>query len=182
MNNSFFVRYLVLALCLAASLSAKATSIQVRQECGFGYVECGPPLFVLAKNGSAVNYQVDEQGKSIFSLAYIGNDFVMTALQPNTVATDGALPYGLDIYWGDGPLIQKWDCTPPTDPACQGGTAIEFISWMSFPTDPAVPTIVHIPTVPEPDLSMLALVGFGVVAYRLGSEKWKANQLQRRLI
>jgi hypothetical protein len=179
-KNSILVRCLVLLSCLFAGASANANnsaekSIQVRQECGFSYVECGPPVFKLIQNGSAVNYQADDHGQAIFSLAYVGNDFVLTALQPNTIALDGALPYGLDIYWGDGPLIQKWDCTPQSDPACQGGTAIDFIAWMRFPTDPATPTIVHIPSVPEPASGLLAIFGFGVIACWVRSEGHKSK-------
>jgi hypothetical protein len=165
MKIAVLMRCLVFVLNMGAIFGAQAHTIQVQQECGFSFSVCGS-LDTLVRDGSPVHYQSDEHGNPIFSLAYVGNQFVMTALMPNEVATGGSLPYGLDVYFGGMPPVQKWDCFPQGAPECAGATAIDFIAWMEFPTDPAHPLTLTIPSVPEPDAAMLAMLGLGVVALK----------------
>ncbi|HEX5310798.1 hypothetical protein [Aquabacterium sp.] len=155
---NFFPLIWRLAIAWAALLGshAHASSLTLRQECGFGFVLCGPE-FSLVQNGPAANYQNDENGNPIFSLAYIDDHFVMTALMPNVVASTGGTPYGLDIYRGDIPLVPRQDCVDCSN------TSLAFLPWFTFPQDPGSPLLVPIPSVPEPTTPLLVLFGLAIV-------------------
>jgi len=170
MKTTALVRCLVLILALSANWSLHAASIQVRQECGLYFSECtlGLVVHTLTQNGPAENYSPGEAPVPIFSLAYVGNSFVMTALYPNHVATDtqhyGHL-YGLDVYMGGRPIIGRMEppCDPVLYPECVPSTSLGFVSSDGFPTDPAHPFVMALPAVPEPASGALALIGLAVV-------------------
>lgn len=120
-------------------------SVQVQMECGFSFVPCGNQGVLRVKQGAeAVPF---DDGSDRYLLKYENNSIVMTAVLPHVVP--GALPYGLDIYRGDVPIVQRQSprCEPggsnnPTP--CTPDTALAFVAWYDFPTDPATPRVVPI--------------------------------------
>jgi hypothetical protein len=124
-------------------------SVQVQMECGFSFAPCGPQGVLRVKQGAgAVTF---DDGSDRYLLKYENNSIVMTAVLPHVVPA--ALPYGLDIYRGDVPIVQRQSprCEPggSDNPSpCTPDTALAFLAWYDFPTDPAKPRI--IPIAPPP--------------------------------
>lgn len=120
-------------------------SVQVQMVCGFSFVLCGNQGALRIKQGAeAVPF---DDGPDRYLLKYENHSFVMTTVLPRVVP--GALPYGLDIYRGDVPIVPRQSprCEPgnannPTP--CTPDTALAFVAWFDFPTDPAMPRVVPI--------------------------------------
>lgn len=146
-------------LALLASLvvsSTHASSIRVRQECGFSFAVCGEEI-TLEQNGTAYTYLVPGPTAPLsYSLAYLDDDFVMTALGDNRLG--GSLPFGLAVYPGSGPLLTL---------AFPNSTAYGFIAMNSFPRAEGATRTLAIPPapaeVPEPPAALLVLSGLAAL-------------------
>lgn len=123
-------------------------TVQVRLECGFSFDPfCGGAGVVrLTQGAPAVSFQ-PFPGGDVYMLAYHNDTVVMSAPAPYEMPT--GLPYGLDIYRGDVPIVGRQEprCNPsePSSPPCKPDTSLAFLPFFSFPTSPAAPRVVPIP-------------------------------------
>jgi len=121
-------------------------SVQVQLECGFSFDPCGDQgVLRLTQGADGMPFQ---DGAERYLLKYENDAVVMTTLLPHAVP--GALPHGLDIYRGDIPIVKRESprCEPGgtgNPPSCTPDTALAFVAWYDFPTDPATPRIIPIP-------------------------------------
>jgi hypothetical protein len=119
-------------LCSVAAVAAapSAASILVREELGLSFLPSGLE-WELEQNGPPVIYDLSAAfgAGAMFELRYVNDQFVITALGNNTVATDG-LAFGLDVYPGDvSPISPEFDCLLTTP--CYNG--LGFLPWFTFP-------------------------------------------------
>lgn len=139
--------------------STHAASIRVRQECGFSFAVCGE-VVTLEQNGASYEYLVPGATAPLsYSLAYVEDEFVMTALGDNLLG--GSLPFGLAVYPGMGLMLTL---------AFPDSTAYGFIAMNGFPRGEGATRTIAIPPapaeVPEPRTALLLLSGLGALGWR----------------
>lgn len=148
-----------LLACLLTLSAADAASIRVRQECGFSFAACGE-VFMLQQDGASVPYAVDSLSEPLrYTLAYVADMFVMTALGDNLLGA--TLPFGLAIYPGEGEMRTR---------AMPDSTAYGFIAMNAFPRGEGATRTVAIPAapaeVPEPPAALLLAAGLAALGWR----------------
>lgn len=137
--------------------SSHAASVRVRQECGFSFAVCGE-VMTLEQNGATYEYLVPGPVAPLrYSLAYLDDEFVMTALGDNPLG--GSLPFGLAVYPGSGPMLTL---------AFPDSTAYGFIPMNAFPRGEGTMRTLAIPAmeVPEPQTGLLLLAGLAAFGWR----------------
>lgn len=148
-------RFLLAWLTLFVTLSsAHAATIRFRQECGFSYAACGP-VVTLEQDGDLYNYSTPW---AEYSLAYEGDEFVMTAL--NDALPISGTPFGIAVYPASGPLVTL---------ASPGSTVYGFIGFNAFPRlqgeTRSVAILSLVGEVPEPGTLGMFVSGLGVVGW-----------------
>jgi hypothetical protein len=109
-----------------------------------------------------------------FSLAYVGDSLVVTALEDNDFADSGWYPMSLVAYSGDEEPIIYWNDNLP--PYCENPPDFDFactnrlasISPWDFPGLEGDTLLVKVTTVvPEPGAWALSLAGLGLIGWQL---------------
>jgi hypothetical protein len=122
-------------------------TLQVRLECGLSFsAPCGTAGVVRITQGHPPVPFEPWSGGEVYHLAYDKNQLVMSA--PVPYPRPSGLPYGLDVYRGDVPIVgrQSPRCRfgDESDPPCKRDTALAFLAFYDFPTHPASPRIMPI--------------------------------------